>query len=118
RKGQLNLRQARVGVDARYKDILQARLTLDLADLLETPKPGKVIRNAWANIRIHSLFQIRAGNFKRPFSRLEMRGFSSIPFIGRGLFNGLAIEDLGWGTRAVGAQVWGEIEPGRPGFDG
>ena len=117
RKGQLDLRQARVGVDARYKDILRARLTIDLADLLETPKPGKVIRNAWANVRVHSLFQIRAGHFKRPYSRLELRGFSSIPFIGRGLFNGLAIEDLGWGDRAVGVSLWGELEPARRGLD-
>jgi hypothetical protein len=117
RKGSLDLRQARVGVDARYKDILRARLTIDLADLLESPKPGMVVRNAWVNVRVHELFQIRGGNFKRPFSRLEMRGFSSIPFIGRGLFNGLAVEDLGWGDRAVGMMLWGDTEPARPGFD-
>ncbi|MFV8751739.1 porin [Nannocystaceae bacterium ST9] len=117
RKGSLDLRQARVGVDARYKEILRARLTIDLADLLDTPKPGKVLRNAWVNVRVHPLFQIRAGHFKRPYSRLELRGFSSIPFIGRGLFNGLAVEGLGWGDRAVGMQLWGDIEPGKPGFD-
>jgi hypothetical protein len=117
RKGSLDLRQARVGVDARYTDVLRARLTLDLADLLDSPKPGKVLRNAWLNVRAHELFQIRAGHFKRPFSRLEMRGFSSIPFIGRGLFNSLAVEDLGWGDRAVGVQLWGETQPERPGFD-
>jgi hypothetical protein len=117
RRGSLALRQARVGVDARYKDILRARLTIDLADLLDKPKPGEVLRNAWANVRVRDFFQIRAGHFKRPYSRLEMRGFSSIPFIGRGLFNGLAIEDLGWGDRAVGVQLWGDIEPVRPGLD-
>jgi hypothetical protein len=117
RKGSLHLRQARVGVDARYTDVLRARLTIDLADLLDNPKPGKVLRNAWVNVRAHELFQVRAGHFKRPFSRLEMRGFSSIPFLGRGLFNSLATEDLGWGDRAVGVQLWGEREPQRPGFD-
>ena len=117
RKGSLALRQARVGVDARYLDVLRVRVTVDFADLLDKPNPGKVLRNAWANVRIRPYFQIRAGHFKRPYSRLELHGFSSIPFIGRGLFNGLAVEDLGWGDRAVGGMVWGEIEPARPGLE-
>lgn len=117
RKGSLQLRQARVGIDARYRDILRVRVSIDVADLLDSPKPGKVIRNAWANVAIRPAFQIKVGNFKRPYSRLELRGFSSIPFIGRGLFNGFAIEDLGWGDRAVGVSLWGDIEPGKPGLD-
>jgi hypothetical protein len=110
RKGSLKLRQARVGIDARYKEILRARISIDVADLLDTPKPGKVLRNAWGEIRVHDSFRIRVGHFKRPFSRLEMRGFRSIPFIGRGLFNGVATEDLGWGDRAVGISLWGDVD--------
>lgn len=117
RRGSLSLRQARVGVDARYRDVLRIRTTLELSDLLEKPKPGMVLRNAWANIRIHDAFQIRAGHFKRPYSRLELRGFSSIPFIGRGLFNQIAVEDLDWGDRALGIMLWGDIEGTQPGMD-
>jgi hypothetical protein len=117
RKGSLSLRQARVGVDARYLDILRVRISIEFSDLLEKPKPGKVLRSAWANIRIHPYFQIRAGNFKRPYSRLELRGFKSIPFVGRGLFNNLAVEDLGWGDRAVGMQVWGDLALAKPGLE-
>lgn len=117
RRGSLDLRQARVGVDARYRDVLRIRATLELSDLLDKPEPGMVLRNAWANIRVRPGFQIRAGQFKRPYSRLELRGFSSIPFIGRGLFNRIAVEDLGWGERALGVMLWGDIEPALPGLD-
>jgi hypothetical protein len=117
RRGSLSLRQARVGIDARYRDVLRIRTTLELSDLLEKPKPGMVLRNAWANVRIHEAFQIRAGHFKRPYSRLELRGFSSIPFLGRGLFNQIAVEDLGWGDRALGIMLWGDLEPAHPGLD-
>lgn len=117
RRGSLSLRQARVGIDARYRDVLRIRTTLELSDLLEKPKPGMVLRNAWANVRIRDAFQIRAGHFKRPYSRLELRGFSSIPFIGRGLFNSIAVEDLGWGDRALGIMLWGDLEPAQPGLD-
>jgi hypothetical protein len=117
RRGALDLRQARVGVDARYRDVLRVRATLELSDLLDKPQPGMVLRNAWANVRVHPGFQIRAGQFKRPYSRLELRGFSSIPFIGRGLFNRIAVEDLGWGDRALGVMLWGDIAPALLGLD-
>lgn len=114
--GSIQLRQARVGVDARYRDILRARVSVDFADLLDSPKPGKVLRNAWANVAIRPAFQIKVGHFKRPYSRLELSGFSSIPFIGRGLYNDQAVEDLGWGGRAVGVSLWGKVETTRPGL--
>jgi hypothetical protein len=117
RKGALVLRQARVGIDARYKDILRARVTLDFADLLGTPTAGDVLRNAFADIKIHDAFQIRVGHFKRPYSRLELRSTNTRPFLGRGLYNGLAIEDLQWGDRAVGMAIRGKLEPGRAGLE-
>jgi hypothetical protein len=117
RRGSLSLRQARVGIDARYRDVLRIRAAIELSDLLDKPEPGMVLRNAYANIRIRPGFQIRAGHFKRPYSRLELRGFSSIPFIGRGLFNRIAVEDLGWGDRALGVSLWGDIELAQPGLE-
>jgi hypothetical protein len=109
----MKLRQARVGIDARYRDILRARVSVDFADLLGNPRPGRVLRNAWGNIAIHPAFQIKVGQFKRPYSRLELRSSATIPFMGRGLFNDLAIEDLQWGSRAVGLSLWGKIETER-----
>ncbi|MCA9682309.1 MAG: hypothetical protein KC457_08950, partial [Myxococcales bacterium] len=110
RKAGFELRQARVGLRLDYREVLRVKITADLADFLDSPDAGKVVRDAWANITIHRAFQIKVGNFKRPFSRLELRGFSSIPFIGRGLFNSWAVEDLGWGDRHVGVQMWGKID--------
>src|SRR5690606_20435891 len=85
------LRQTRVQTDARYAKLLRARASFDLADFLGTVTPGEVLRDAWGNIRFHPAAQLRVGHFKRPSSRLELRGVSKIPFIGRGLFNDLAI---------------------------
>jgi hypothetical protein len=116
RTASLQLRQARAKFDVRYLDILRVRISAEFADLLDSPKNGRVIRDAWGNIEIHPAFQIKVGRFKRPYSRLELRGFSKIPFTGRGLFNGFAVEDLGWGDRAVGVSLWGKLEPERPGF--
>ncbi|MCA9707827.1 MAG: hypothetical protein KDK70_18390 [Myxococcales bacterium] len=110
------LRQTRVKVEARYRKILRARASIDVADFLDPVDAGDVLRDAWGNIRFHRAVQLKLGQFKRPYSRLELRGVSQVPFIGRGLFNGLAIEDLGWGDRALGAALWGTVKPERPGL--
>ncbi|GEM_PF-2167984 len=116
RTGALQLRQARFRIVVRYRDVLTTRLSLDFADLLGSPSSGDVLRDAWGNIRIHDAFQIKVGHMKRPYSRLELRGASSIPMIGRGLYNGFAVEDLSWGDRAVGVTLWGKVKPKRPGL--
>jgi len=117
RKGEIELRQARVGFDLRYRKLLRIRIKADFADFFGSPESDNVLRDAWAELRLHKAFRIKVGNFKRPYSRLELRGFSSVPIIGRGLYNDRAIEDLGWGDRAVGLAIRGKIEPERPGID-
>ncbi len=109
----LFLRQARIGVRART-DRFELKISADLADGLDNFGSAPFIRDAWANVKIHEAFQVKVGRFKRPFSRLELRGVWKHAFLDRGLFNAFAIEDRDWGDRAVGANVWGRIR-GRPG---
>jgi len=115
RAGSIQLRQARARFDAKYRDILRVRLSLEASDFVKSAKAGRVLRDAWTNVKIRPGFQIRAGNFKRPYSRIELRGMSKLAFIGRGLFNDYAVEDLGYGDRAVGAGMWGAVDLERPG---
>ncbi|MCA9694911.1 MAG: hypothetical protein KC636_35360 [Myxococcales bacterium] len=116
KRAELQLRQARVKFMVEYRKVLTVRVSADFADLLGSPDPGEVVRDAWGNIEIHPAFQIKVGNFKRPYSRFELRGVSKIPVVGRGLYNSYAVENLSWGDRAVGASFWGEVEPERRGL--
>lgn len=95
------LDQARLGVSVAFDERLSAELSGDVADDL-------ALRDAWLNLKLHRAFQLRAGHFKRPLSRIENRSIGSLPFRDRGLFNRLLIEDAGWGDRALGFMVWGE----------
>lgn len=115
RKADLDLRQARLRFDAEYRGILKVRMSLEASGLLGTVKPGDVIRDAWANAEIRPGFQLKVGSFKRPYSRIELHGMSTLPVIERGLFNEYAVEDLGWGDRAVGFGMGGELDLRRPG---
>ncbi|TPV97158.1 MAG: hypothetical protein B7733_01065 [Myxococcales bacterium FL481] len=125
------LHQARLNARFRFTDRLRAKISADLADALGSTEQLSYLRDAWANLRVVRAFQLRAGRLRRPFSRLENRGVSKLPFRGRGLFNQLAIEELSWGDRAVGAMAWGKLSwvdlkwklmasnpaPGNPGVD-
>jgi len=113
------LRQARVRVAAKINDRLRAVVSGDLADALdvtgsyENQQRYSYIRTVYANLRVHDAFQVRAGFFKRPISRLELRGSEKLPFRDRGLANTRIVERLQWGDRAVGMRLWGKVRRAR-----
>jgi hypothetical protein len=101
------LDQARVGADARIRKFLRLQVELELTDAA-TRLGG--VRDAWLNLRFSKQLQLRVGHAKRPFSRLESTSVSDLPMRGRGLGNGLIVEDLGYGDRSLLAEVRGDVD--------
>jgi Phosphate-selective porin O and P len=109
---QFFLEQARIGFSTEYKERLQLKASIELSDGLKgAPKTGDVrfLRDAWLSYRFHPMFEAKIGRFKQPFSRLELRSSGDLPFRGRGLGNGLVVEDLGYGGRAIGVEFEGKL---------
>lgn len=106
------LRQARLSAGIFHKDVFRLKFGLELADAFDGPANTGVryLRNAYANARVNDALQFRVGHFKRPFSRLELRGPGDLPVRGRGLTNGRLLEDRNYGDRSVGGMVWGKIK--------
>ncbi|HKP63147.1 MAG TPA: porin, partial [Polyangiales bacterium] len=69
------------------------------------------VRDAFINVHLSDAVQLRAGRFKRPFSRLELRSIGKLPFRNRGLFNEL-LTDNNFAGRTLAGMVWGEPLPG------
>jgi hypothetical protein len=67
------------------------------------------VRDAFLEARFSREFRLRAGHFKRPFSLLGNTSTSKLPIRGRGLLDGVLIEDGRWGDRALGAMAWGKL---------
>lgn len=107
------LDQARLELEAEY-DRLQAEVGFDLGDAIRpTTSTGSFrdppyLRDAFLNLRVKKYFRVRAGRFKRPYSRLELTSSGVLPFRGRGLLNDLIVEDAQWGGRALGLMLWGK----------
>jgi hypothetical protein len=86
---------------------LSKRIHLELGFNIRTA----AVRDAYVNYKVSDALELRAGRFKRPFSRLQLRSRGRIPFRDRGPFNNL-MEDAQFVGRALGAMVWGEPIPG------
>jgi hypothetical protein len=114
------LDQARIGFRARLHKRILANVSAELADAVR-PERGEegfsgvpYLRNAYLNLRFYKkVLQLRVGRFKRPFSRLENRSTGVLPFRGRGLINGLVVENAQWGDRELGMMLWGRLRAPR-----
>lgn len=109
------VRQVRLGLRGDLSDEFRVNVSFELADAL-SPETGSLytspeyIRTATLQYRPSRVFRFTVGRFKRPFSWLQLESTSDLPIIGRGLFNGLAIEDNQWGDRAVGMMASGRVK--------
>ncbi len=106
---EIAISMARVKLLWREGKWLRARLQFDVDQLFEEEKSRAMLRDAWVELRLNRALRLRLGQFKRPFSALELRGRSSLEVISRGPANGLLIEDLGFGDRDLGLQISGDF---------
>jgi hypothetical protein len=109
------LDQARLELQAEA-GMLSAEISADLADAIrpETSAAGfdqpPYLRDAYLNVRFAKAVRLRAGRFKRPYSRLELRSSGKLPIRGRGLSNSVIVEDAQWGDRALALMLWGKLK--------
>jgi hypothetical protein len=96
------LEQARIELDFETSKWLSGSFSAELSD-------DPVVRDAFVNARIKRWFQIQAGHFKRPMSRIELTSTLKLPFRDRGIFNRALLRQAEWGSRALGAMLWGKL---------
>jgi hypothetical protein len=96
------LQQARVELDIEANKWLSGSFSAELTD-------NPVVRDAFVNARVKRWFQVQAGHFKRPISRIDLSGALKLPFRERGIFNRALIRRAEWGNRALGVMLWGKL---------
>jgi hypothetical protein len=81
-------------------------------ELFSTNADGDVIpslRDAWVAYEVARPLQFKAGQMKKPFSRLELLSRADLPAISRGLVIDQLVEERGFGGRDMGAEVFGRV---------
>lgn len=71
----------------------------------------RLLRDAYLHFSPLSYLQMRAGFFKKPFSRLALRSSGKLRIVERGEGNELILDDLGYGGRDIGVQFSGRLIP-------
>lgn len=100
----LSLRRARL--DARWeKDWLRLEVELDAADKVAA-------KDVYARVKLARWLRLTAGQFKKPFSRLQLTSPFELPIPERGLLDRFAVDGTwygGFGARDLGVMASGEI---------
>ena len=96
---QSTLQSARGGFDFRAHG-LRMQLELEVADRAK-------IKDAYVQLRLSDSpkLDVRAGNFKMPFSAIQLESIWTLPMADRGLVDNVLVKRLQVGGRAVGAMV-------------
>ena len=109
-------RRARVGVDLLVDDWIEGRMEWNFAH-------GARLEDGWINLALDPAFQVQVGQFKKPFSRIELVSSSKVVPIEYGLrIRGLddpalysehylLLEENVYLGREIGAQVHGTLGP-------
>ena len=107
------LRRARIGVELLIDEWIEGRVEWNFAH-------GARLEDGWVNLAFHDAFQLQAGQFKKPFSRIELTSSSRVIPIETGLRirgleqNGehhLLLDQNVYVGREIGAQVHGQLGP-------
>jgi len=104
---QTSLQSARAKADYRSHD-LRAELELEFASKAK-------VKNAYVQLRVLDdapRIDVRAGNFKMPFSAIQMASIWTLPMADRGLLDNVLVKRMQIAGRAVGGMV--AVELGGP----
>jgi len=99
------VRRSRLKAIWRPEDWLKAQLQID-------PAAGwnsDLLRDAYVQLTPLRQLRFRVGQFKKPFSGLELRSPARLKVIERGPGNDLIVDDLNFGDRDLGAMVYGRL---------
>lgn len=106
------MRRARVGVQPQFTDWLRGRIQVDAAS------STSILRDAYLDLGFSDGFELRIGQYKKPFSRLQLLSSSVFPMVERGLrIRGIdqpalddLQEDLRFSERDIGIMAFGRFK--------
>jgi hypothetical protein len=100
------IRRARLKLLWHPKKWITAKLQVGFEKIT---KLTSVFKDAYIHLSPSQYVEVRVGQFKKPFSRLELRSSGKLRLAERGDGNSFIIEDLLYGGRDIGIQLSGRL---------
>jgi hypothetical protein len=104
---EFEVKRARLKVSWRPERWMLAVVQLDVAEALELG--GSILRDAYVHFSPLDQLQLRVGQFKKPFSGMELQSPGKLKVIERGPGVNYIAEDLLYGDRDLGLQLSGRL---------
>ncbi len=105
-----SLERARVELTFFPTDWVEAVLEAALDDVDETGAVDDLLRDAFVDLKPRRWATVRAGQFKKPFSLMELKSKGKLPVVTRGLSNDFLVRELGYGGRDLGVALGGRLK--------
>jgi len=102
---EFSVEKARIKLSVEPLDWLKGVVQVDLADAFS----GGLLKDAYVHLSPSRYIQLRAGQFKKPFSGLRLTSSAKLRMIDRGEGNDTIVEDLRYGDRDLGFQLSGRL---------
>jgi len=99
---ELDIKQARVGLNAAYAKMVEGEVQIDGAD-------PDILFAAWMRVRFADYLKLRAGLFKRPFYKLRMRSIADVEVIDRGTIDSDLKDGMDYTAQKTGAELEGTL---------
>jgi len=106
---EFRLRSARVQAKWKEGSLIEAVAEAELSHEEEVVSAWAPLRDAYVRLKPMRALRLQAGQFKKPFSRLELLSRRRLAAIERGIANDWIISSLGYGGRDTGVQLDGKL---------
>ncbi|HWP48022.1 MAG TPA: porin [Candidatus Limnocylindrales bacterium] len=111
------IRRARIGAIANFNDWITGRFELDGAPNKDGTQPG-ILRDAFLNVGFEPGFQLKLGQYKKPFSVVQLIADTAYPTVERGIrLQGVGqkaldnlLQALRYNERDIGITVLGSFK--------
>ena len=94
--------RSRVSLDVELGSWLEGQIDFEVSEA-----PG--LRDGVIDLKPAKWLRFSVGQFKKPFSRVELTSRRDLPLYARGLVNSRLVEDYGHGDRDIGVSVHGKL---------
>jgi len=89
--------------------LVEASISLEGRHLLDGSRDFSILRDLYVRVQPLSWIGLRMGQFKKPFSRVELTSRRKRSLITKGMANDYAIEHLMYGDRDIGVMLEGRL---------
>ncbi len=90
-------------------DWAKAVLELEAEQLVQSGTADGLLRDAYVELAPFRWLEVQVGQFKRPFSRIELTSRRNLRTVNRGALNRWAVGRLGYGERDIGLGLSGRL---------